>query len=157
MWRGFRWLALAGAVAVAALVGPPAALACDHSGSAVSIYVDCGPPSAGGTHHSGGGKSGGTPSTGGSQQTSITPRVSQKEQHALKHAGPDKRVLTNLLENPNLVAQPLKATLTSSPTTLGSAFDLGSGPTTLLVLLLGTVLSLLGTSGFRAWRNRHRA
>jgi hypothetical protein len=153
MWRGFRWLALAGAVAVAALVGPSAALACDHSSSAVSIYVQC-TPSAGGTH------SGGTPSSGSSTYVPPPPApvVSHKAKHALKHAGNAKKPLTRLL-NPKLgnLWNLDKADLTSSPTTLGSAIDLGAGPTTLLALLLGTVLSLLGTSGFRAWRNRHRA
>jgi hypothetical protein len=56
-------------------------------------------------------------------------------------------------------AHHVKALLASSDTkesSLGSAFDLGSGPMLLFALLAGTVLALLGTGGVRSWRNRHR-
>ncbi|HUZ14602.1 MAG TPA: hypothetical protein VMU72_00305 [Gaiellaceae bacterium] len=86
--------------------------------------------------------------------------VSPVTKHAIARSGNDRKVLNNLVRNPGLVdSQRLSAVRTASPasaSTLGSAFDLGSGPTLLLVLLAGSVLVLLGTGGVRAWRNRHR-
>jgi hypothetical protein len=45
---------------------------------------------------------------------------------------------------------------TSAPSALGSAFDLGSGPTALLIVLAGTAFLLLGGSGLHFWRRSHR-
>jgi hypothetical protein len=46
--------------------------------------------------------------------------------------------------------------VTSAPSALGSAFDLGSGPTALLIVLAGTAFLLLGGSGLHFWRRSHR-
>jgi len=161
MLRGFCGLGLVGVCAVAALVGPSVALACDHSGSAVSIYSDC-PTNAGGKAPKHSHK--GTPS-GNTQPTYVQPAppvpVSHVTKRALAHSGKDKKVLKNLVSNPNLVesrrlnAEPTAAAI--GATSLGSTFDLGSGPTILFALLIGTVLLLLGSGGVRTWRNRHRA
>ena len=45
---------------------------------------------------------------------------------------------------------------TTTPTAVGSAFDLSSGPTALLVVLAGTALLLVAGSGMRVWRTRRR-
>ena len=45
----------------------------------------------------------------------------------------------------------------TSPSAVGSAFDLTSGPTALLIVLAGTALLLLGGSGMRVWHSRRRA
>lgn len=159
MFRGFRWLALAGVVATAALVGPSAALACDGSGSAVSIYTQCVPKASGGhpSKH--------PHTSAGSQTPYVAPyavpvHVSHKTAHTIARAGKDKKVLNNLVHNPDLVdADHINPMLVAAPakaTALGSAFDLGVGPTILFVLLLGTVLAVFGTGSVRAWRNRHR-
>lgn len=170
MLRRFRWLPLAGVVAVAALVGPSAAFACDGSGSAVSIYTECVPNAKGGTHPTSG-KHSTKPShpSAPSQPTQtttyvvITPppvKVSHRTSHAIAHSGKDKKVLKNIVRNPGLVdSTRLKPILASAPvheSGLGSAVDLGAGPTIFFALLLGTVLVLLGTGGVRSWRNRHR-
>jgi hypothetical protein len=164
MLRGFRWLGLAGVVVIAALVGPTAALADSCSdGSATSIYTDCVPTASGG-HHS-------KPPVKHSQPTVTTPyiappyvapvvQVTHKAKHAIAHSGTDKKVLKNIVSNPNLVdSKRLKPVLASAPvheSSLGSAVDLGAGPTVFFALLLGTVLVLLGAGGVRSWRNRHR-
>ena len=173
MLRRFRWLALAGVVATAALVGPTAALAggCTD-GSATSIYTECVPNAKGGTHPTSH-KHPAKPShpSAGSHPTQTTPyiaqpsvaapvHVSHKTKRAIAHSGKDKKVLKTIVSNPNLVdSTPLKPVLASAPvheSSLGSTFDLGAGPTVFFALLLGTVLVLLGTGSVRAWRNRHR-
>ena len=164
MLRGFCGLALVGVGAVAALVAPSVALACDHSGSAVSIYSEC-PSTAGGKTHPKhphrGTPSGNTQPSGPTWVQPSTPvPVSHVTKHALAHSGKDKTVLKNLVSNPNLVesrrlnAEPTAAAI--GATSLGSTFDLGSGPTILFALLIGTVLVLVGSGGVRTWRNRHR-
>ncbi|HEX4520214.1 MAG TPA: hypothetical protein VH063_11600 [Gaiellaceae bacterium] len=45
----------------------------------------------------------------------------------------------------------------TNPSAVGSAFDLGSGPTALLIALAGTAVLLLGATGVRGWRRSHRA
>jgi hypothetical protein len=160
MLRGFRWLGLAGVIAVAALVGPSAALACDGSGSAVSIYTQCTPKASGGHHARPPAKHPGSqPATTYYPQpvVHVTPRAKQ----AIAHSGKDKKVLKNIVSNPNLVdskrlKQPVLASAPARESSLGSAVNLGTGPTVFFALLLGTVLVALGAGGVRAWRNRHR-
>jgi hypothetical protein len=52
---------------------------------------------------------------------------------------------------------PSSSSAAGAPSALGSAFDLGSGPTALLAALAGTAVLLLAASGLRVWRHRHRA
>jgi hypothetical protein len=171
MLRGFRWLALVGVVVIAALVGPSVALACGGS-SAVDIYHEqlCGAKgSQSGKKHSPTKTQSGPPAPTTGQGAGFenpygsTPKpvhVSHKTQRVLAHAGKDKDALTNLVTNPNYVDAQRLTVLASAPvrqSSLGSTFDLGSGPMILFALLLGTVLVLLGAGGVRTWRNRHRA
>ena len=140
MLRGFRWFALAAVVAIAALVGPAAALADNGcSGSATSIYSECQPTATGSSHPK---KHHSTPAT---QPTTTIPYV------------PQTTVPQTVV--PRVKHHRIRPVLASSPTkesSLGSAFDLGAGPTLLFALLVGTVLLLVGTGGVRTWRNRHR-
>ena len=147
----------ASAVFVVVAVAPPAALACGSGTSAVNVYKEC--LQTGGGGHSTGGTTGGpgaTDRTGGSSR----PALSSQAANALKHAGKaDRRVLAGLVDGYGL-SRKFPATAgdsgaTGSPSALGSAFDLGSGPTALLVVLAGTALLLLGGNGMRVWRSRH--
>jgi hypothetical protein len=176
MLRGLCGLSLVGVVAVAALVAPSVAFACDHSGSAVSIYTNC-PSTAGGKptpkHSHKSTPSGSTqpntqPTTPSAPSYYVPPvHVSRVTKHALAHSGKDKKVLKNLVSNPNFVesrrlrakppAEGGAALSATGATSLGSAFDLGSGPLIFFALLAATVLVLLATGGVRSWRNRHRA
>jgi hypothetical protein len=133
------------------LWAPTAAFACGGSSpSAVNVYVEC--LQGGGSKATPHASSGGTQSTTPVTEPSNTARV-------LAHAGHDKALLTNLVSGQGLGApSDLQETGTaSSPSALGSAFDLGSGPTALLLILAGTAVVLLGGSGLRFWRRRNRA
>jgi hypothetical protein len=142
---------VAGAASAAMLAGPPAALACNSGTSAVNVYKEC--------RQTGGGSK---PSTGGpSKRTTTTPHhISGRTTKALSHAGKrDKNALENLVSE-NGLRRHLSASSaapTTEPSALGSAFDLGSGPTALLIALAATAALLLGGSSVRVWRNRHRA
>jgi hypothetical protein len=146
---------VAGAAFTAVLSGPSAALAsCGGGTSAVNVYKECVPSGGGGKPSSSGPAAG---SNGGSNSTAIP--VSGATAEALSHAGKDKGVLTDLVEGYGLrrhlqANSPGPAT---APSAVGSAFDLGSGPTALLIVLAGTAVLLLGGSGVRVWRHRHRA
>jgi hypothetical protein len=127
------------------LSAPTAAFACGGSNpSAVNVYVEC-VPSGGGskpTNHS-------TPST-----TPVTSLPSHTAR-LLAHAGHDKALLSKLVGGSG--QSDLQSTGTAtSPSAIGSAFDLGSGPTALLLILAGTAVVLLGGSGLRFWRRRHQ-
>jgi hypothetical protein len=147
VFGGLNRLLAAAFVAGAVLVAPTAAQACNGGASAVNVYKECVP---------GGGGSKPTSSSGSTQLP-----ISKQTSRALQSAGKDKGVLTNLVTNPGLGATRELASRGASsaeaPSALGSAFDLGSGPTALLAVLIGTALLLLGSSGFRVWRHRHRA
>lgn len=111
------------------------------------MYVEC-VPSGGGskpTHHS------------GSSEPSTTPvtAVPSKAARLLAHAGHDKALLSTWAGSP--APSNLKSTgAATEPSAIGSAFDLGSGPTALLLILAGTAVVLLGGSGLRFWRRRHQ-
>jgi hypothetical protein len=71
----------------------------------------------------------------------------------LAHAKHDKALLSKLVGSPSPDLHSTGAA--TSPSAIGSAFDLGSGPTALLLILGGTAVLLLGGTGLRFWRNRH--
>ena len=144
MFGGLNRALAAALVGGIALVAPSSVLACSGGPSAVNVYKECVP--------SGGGSK---PTSGGKQTTTLP--VSSQTAKALTHAGKDQRVLSDLVRNPGLGGAPralqsVGSASTKAPSALGSAFDLGSGPTALLAVLAGTAVLLLGAGGFRGWR-----
>ncbi len=120
----------------------------------MNVYRDCLPNGGGGggssaKHGSGGQKSGGS---------STTP-ISSKTAKVIKHAGKDSRALAALVKSssPTGLQQSSPTESGTNPSAVGSAFDLGSGPTALLIALAGTAVLLLGATGVRGWRRSHRA
>ena len=145
----------------AVLIAAPAALACSGGPSAYNVYREC--ISNGGSGKHTGGSSGKTP-TGSSQSSSstapaVSPTLSKQTQKALNHAGKDKGTLKGLVNGygkERFLSASHAATPTSEPTAIGSAFDLGSGPTALLIALAGTAVLLLAMTGVRGARQRRR-
>ena len=145
MFGGLNRALVAALVGGIALVAPSSVLACSGGPSAVNVYKECVP--------SGGGSK---PTSGGSKQTTTLP-VSSQTAKALTRAGKDQRILSDLVRNPGLGGAPralqsVGSASTKTPSALGSAFDLGSGPTALLAVLAGTAVLLLGAGGWRGWR-----
>jgi hypothetical protein len=132
-----------------ALAAPGGAFACGGGPSAVHVYSEC-VTNAGGDNPTSGGQQSG--------QSSTPVTVSPQTANGISKAGKDSRVLAAIVKNPGYGEPSLKSgDAGSQPSALGSAFDLGSGPTALLLALAATALLLLGGSGFRFWRQRHRA
>lgn len=154
-----RLLAATFIAGLALAAAPSAALACSGGVSAVNVYKEClSNGGSGGGKHNGGG-SGGSNSTSGSPSSSSStpPPVSKKATKALAHAGKDKAVLTNLYRvggGTRLLQASHSSSPTSEPTAIGSAFDIGAGPTALLIALAGTAVLLLAMTGVRGVRQR---
>lgn len=146
MFGGLNRLLVAALVAGAFFLAPSAALACGGGPSAENVYKEC-LPSGGGGHAKGGGTTGGP--------TSTTP-ISSQTAKVIKHAGKDSRALATLARHNAGELQPSSQESETTPSAVGSAFDLGSGPTALLIALAVTALLLLGASGMRGWRRYHR-
>lgn len=152
MLGGLRGLLPAAIIAAVVFASPAAAGGCNGGPSAQNVYTECVPTGSG--KHTGGGKS----------KSSAPPApipIPKAARRALAHAKGDRRVLFRLVTNPALGAQramgPSSSSAAGAPSALGSAFDLGSGPTALLAALAGTAVLLLAASGLRVWRHRHRA
>jgi hypothetical protein len=150
MFGGLNRLVVAALVAGAFLVAPSAAVAsCNGGPSAENVYKECLPTGGGGK-----------PTSGGAQTSASTSGpISGAAARAVKHAGKDGRVLASLVRGYGLKRH-LASTSSgaaSAPTALGSAFDLGSGPTALLIALAGVAVLILTGSGMRIWRRSHRA
>jgi hypothetical protein len=129
-----------------ALAAPGGAFACGGGPSAQNVYTEC-------VTNAGGDKPTNPSQQAGSGQKQLP--VSSKTKHALAKGGPDSRVLASIVRNSGMGEPDLASSGTGSqPSALGSAFDLGSGPTILLAALAATALLLLGGSGFRFWRQR---
>jgi hypothetical protein len=143
--------AIATGTVVVALGAPSAALAsCNGRPSAANVYSECLAGGAKHHHHKTTGQ--------GSNPTVV--HISPQTAKALAHAGKQRRVLASLVHGygASRLAEPTSSGgAASSPTALGSAFDLGSGPTALLVVLAGTAVLLLAATGVRGWRRSHRA
>jgi hypothetical protein len=156
MFGGLNRLFLVALVAGAFFVAPSVALAsgCGDGGtSAVNVYRDCLPSGGGGGGNSASGGTAGQ-SGGGSVSTPISPKTAT----VIKHAGKDSRALAALVKGTStglLRSSPSESE--TNPGAVGSAFDLGSGPTALLIALAGTAVLLLGATGVRGWRRSHRA
>ncbi len=78
--------------------------------------------------------------------------ISPQTAKALKKAGKDGKSLKRLVKAYGLrrVLESSHATGAAEPTAIGSAFDLGSGPTALLIVLAGTAVLLLARVGTAA-------
>ena len=145
MFGGLNRPLAAADAAVAFLVVPPAALACNSGVSAVNVYKECLPTGGGGK------------ATGGSTQSGTsTPYISKRTALALKKAGSDGQSLSNLVKGFGMrrMLQSQASAAPAEPTAVGSAFDLGSGPTALLIVLAGTAVLLIAATGYRSYR-RH--
>ena len=157
---GLRRLVLGGLVAGVMLWAPTAAFACGGSNpSAVNVYVECVQGGGGAKPSNHASKPTNQASSGGGTGTHATTPVTKapttKTARVLAHvSGPDKALLYNLASGgePSMKSgEPATA-----PSAIGSAFDLGSGPTALLLILAGTAVVLLGGSGLRFWRRRNQ-
>jgi hypothetical protein len=128
-------------------VAPSAALACGGGPSAQNVYREC-VPSAGGH--------GGTGGTGGHSAGPGTTPISPKTAKAIKQAGKNSRALSAWVRRSAPTALESSSQESATPSAVGSAFDLGSAPTALLLALAGTAMLLLAASGVRGWRRSHR-
>lgn len=83
--------------------------------------------------------------------------IPKRTKAKLKKAGQDGTSLKNLVKGygTGRLLQSHSATAATEPTAVSSAFDLGSGPTALLIVLAGTAVLLLGAAGTRTWRRSH--
>jgi chitin-binding protein len=161
-----RLLAAAFVAGVVVFAAPTAALACSGGPSAYNVYHEClsNGGSGGGGRSGGGGGGSGTSPTGGSQSSSSSssspapPAVSMKAKKVLSHAGKDKSALKSLYRNNDGATRFLylshSAAPASQPSAIGSALDLGAGPTALLIALAGTAVLLLAMTGVRGARRR---
>jgi hypothetical protein len=160
--RLLAFAAVAGALLVLPLAVPATALAdCNGGVSAVNVYSECGQTGGGGKSTKSGGRShttGGTQTSGGSTSSTAVVHVSKTTAKKLKKAGKDGKSLKHLVNFYGTAPRVLQSSSapTSEPTAVGSAFDLGSGPTALLIVLAGTAILLLGVSGFRVARHSRR-
>jgi hypothetical protein len=138
-------------LAAAALSVPTAAFACGGGPSAYNVYKEC-LPTGGGSKPTGQKSSGGGPTT--------TRSVPPKAAKVLHKAGrKDRHLLSRLVSSYNTHSRPFPSGGSGSaaaPSALGSAFDLGSGPTALLAVLAATAVLLLVGSGLRGWRHWRR-
>jgi len=160
VFGGLTRLLAAAVVAGAVLVVPPAALAdCGGNPSAVNVYKECVSTGGGGKATGGSGPtsstSGGSTS-GGSTGSSV--HMSKQTQQTIKKAGADGQSLANLVKAHGgaRLLQSSNAGTATEPTAVGSAFDLGAGPTALLIVLATTAFLLLATTGYRGVRQRRR-
>lgn len=135
-------------VAAAALMAMPSVAYADCGGgpSAQHVYSECIPGASGGKATKA------PPASRG--QGGSTP-VSQRTANAIAKAGKDSRFLSAFASGgKRLLPSPSAGSESASPGILGSAFDLGSGPLALLVILTGTAALILAASGLRGWRRR---
>jgi len=158
VFRGLNRLLASALVAGVVLALPPAAIAdCGGKPSAVNVYKECLPSGGGGKPTSASHPTSGTHTSGGSTSSTSVP-ISKHTAKKLEKAGKDGRSLSNLV-NAYGGARLLQSSSSASeaaPTAVGSAFDLGSGPTALLIVLASTAVLLLAATGFRGVRQRRR-
>ena len=157
MFGGLNRLLASALVAGVVLVLPPAALAdCGGGPSAEHVYTECLSSGGGGKHTTGpGNPTTGTHTSGGSTGSTSVP-LSKQTTKKLQKAGTDGHTLKNLVNGygGERFLQSSSSGAATEPTAVGSAFDLGSGPTALLIVLAGTAILLLGATGIRGARQR---
>lgn len=119
----------------------------------MNVYKECFPTGGGGKP-----TGGGTSKTGGPGSTSPAVVIPSKTAKAIKKTGEDSKTFSTLVRSygPPRSLQSSHSEPAAAPSAIGSAFDLGSGPTALLIVLAGTAFLLLGGSGMRVWRGRRR-
>lgn len=117
----------------------------------MNVYKEC-VPTGGGGKPTGGNSS----KTGGS--TSHAGVIPNRTAKAIKKTGKDSKAFSNLVRSsgPPRTLQSSNPEPATAPSAISSAFDLGSGPTALLIGLAAAAFLLLGGSGMRVWRGRHR-
>jgi UPF0716 family protein affecting phage T7 exclusion len=153
VFGGLNRLLATAVIAGAVLVVPPVASAgCNGGVSAVNVYKECVPTGGGGKATSHG--TGTHTNTGASSSTPV--HISPRTAKALKKAGQDGKPLLALVKGYGALRllQSHSTGASNEPTAIGSAFDLGSGPTLLLIVLGATAALLLGATGFRVARHR---
>jgi hypothetical protein len=150
VFGGLNRLLVAALAAGVVLVAPPAAFACNSGVSAVNVYKECVQTGGGGKATGGG--------TGAHSGNSTPAYISPRTARALKKAGQDGKSIAALIKGYGAVRllQSHSSGTASNPTAIGSAFDLGSGPTALLIALAAGAALLLGGTGMRVRRNRQR-
>ena len=119
----------------------------------MQVYKECVPNGSGGQHASGA-KGGGQSSGPKSVVISPSPQTAK----ALNKAGKSGKSLKRLVKAYGLrrVLESTNTTAAAEPTAIGSALDPGSGPTVLLIGLVGTAVLLIAAGGYRGIRHRHR-
>jgi hypothetical protein len=141
-----RVLPVAAAVFFIALALPTWALA-DGGGkcnaSACKVYNEQDVPSAGRNQQ---------PPTG--PGIGATTHVPGKLSRVLSHAGKDTGPLKRILDDSGIGSLRGGAGAGGSPGILGAAFDLGTGPTVLLAILLATAVALATRGSVRGWLSR---
>lgn len=115
--------------------------------SACKVYIEPDVPTAAGGHTA---QSPHPTSTSTNQPQSTPTNLSR----VLAHAGPDKDALSRLLRDSGIGTLQSPTVAVVAPSALGAAFDLGTGPTVLLALLLATAVGLAVLNGLRGWRGR---
>jgi hypothetical protein len=143
---------MAAAVVLLALAAPAAAMAVGGGNcSACKVYHEGSVPKVGGKHlqhqHPTGSTT--TKSSGGKK-----PQVPKKVARVLAGVGTDKGALSGILHDSGLGTVRAGPGSVTAPSALGAAFDLGSGPTMLLAILVASALGFAIFGGVRGWRRR---
>jgi hypothetical protein len=106
----------------------------------------------------GAGKADGQGQEASGPSTSQPVHVPSKTSRLLAHAGKDRAALRAIAGLPGYGAKRgifgVGAADVGEPSALGAAFDLGTGPTILLALLLATAVAFAAQGGVRSWRRR---
>jgi hypothetical protein len=94
--------------------------------------------------------------TGSGPATTKPSQLPKNTRRVLAQAGKDRGPLKSLLTDGNIGALSSGPHSVGSPSLLGAAFDLGTGPMILLSILLATALGLAARGSLRGWRLRRR-
>jgi hypothetical protein len=152
MPAGSRHVVRAAAVVLLISLAAPAAAFADGGStckaSACKVYHEGGAPSGGPKQQPPPKGPTGSNKSGGGQQH---PHVSKSKARFLQHLGKDRGPVKNLLAGDAEIGNLRDAAGGGSPSLFGAAFDLGVGPTILLVILLATGLGLAARGSVQSW------
>lgn len=150
MPAGSRHVVLAAATALLVALAAPAAAFADGgakcNASACKVYHEQDATNSGGQKPPPQKPTGSNKSGGGQQQQPQAPK-----NRVLQHAGKDRGPLKNLLNGDAAIGSLSSGSGGSSPGLFGAAFDLGTGPTVLLAILLGVGLGLAARGSVGGW------